>query len=70
MENSFEALITSYIEDKVGISENFLSNDLANSLKHFPLNQKLTNCSRNRQFRVIAYDTAVRVIPFIGWIKA
>jgi SM-20-related protein len=32
MENSFEALITSYIED-VGISENFLSNDLANSLK-------------------------------------
>jgi SM-20-related protein len=32
-----EALITSYIEDKVGISENFLSNDLANSLKKFTL---------------------------------
>jgi SM-20-related protein len=31
MKNSFEALITSYIEDKVGISENFKQRP--NSLK-------------------------------------
>lgn len=33
MENSFEDLIASYIENKVGISEHFLSTDLANNLK-------------------------------------
>lgn len=34
MENSFETLIASYIENKVGISEHFLSDDLANHLKN------------------------------------
>jgi SM-20-related protein len=33
MENSFETLIASYIENKVGISEHFLSDALANNLK-------------------------------------
>jgi SM-20-related protein len=33
MENSFETLIASYIENKVGISEHFLSDELANHLK-------------------------------------
>jgi SM-20-related protein len=33
MENSFETLISSYIENKVGISEHFLSDALANNLK-------------------------------------
>ncbi len=33
MEASFETLIASYIENKVGISEDFLSNELANHLK-------------------------------------
>lgn len=33
MENNFEDLIASYIESKVGISEHFLSTDLANNLK-------------------------------------
>jgi SM-20-related protein len=33
MENSFEDLIASYIENKVGISEHFLSDALANHLK-------------------------------------
>ncbi len=33
MENSFEDLISSYIENKVGISKDFLSPELANHLK-------------------------------------
>lgn len=33
MENSFEILIASYIKNKVGISEDFLSDELANHLK-------------------------------------
>lgn len=33
MENSFETLIASYIENKVGISEHFISDALANHLK-------------------------------------
>jgi len=42
MENSFEALIATYIENNVGISENFLSDALANNLKLnlLALNQK------------------------------
>ena len=42
MENSFEALIATYIENKVGISEHFLSTNLANNLKQnlIFLNQK------------------------------
>ncbi|PKB18873.1 2OG-Fe(II) oxygenase family protein [Flavobacterium sp. 5] len=33
MINNFETLISTYIENRVGISEHFLSNDLANNLK-------------------------------------
>jgi len=33
MNVSFETLITSYVEDKVGIAENFLSHDLCHNLK-------------------------------------
>lgn len=33
MENTFETLIATYIENKVGISEHFLSDELANNLK-------------------------------------
>ncbi|HEU4788466.1 MAG TPA: 2OG-Fe(II) oxygenase family protein [Flavobacterium sp.] len=63
MENSFEALITTYIENKVGISENFLSNDLANNLK-----QNLRTLNKNSQLAAagignsekLAYDGAIR----------
>lgn len=42
MENSFETLIATYIKNKVGISENFLSDALANNLKQnlIALNQE------------------------------
>lgn len=42
MENNFEALIASYIENSVGISEHFLSDELANHLKEnlLSLNRK------------------------------
>jgi SM-20-related protein len=38
MEHNFETLIASYIENKVGIAENFISNELANHLKENLLN--------------------------------
>jgi SM-20-related protein len=44
MENSFETLIASYIENKVGISEHFLSDELANNLK-----QNLLSLNDNNQ---------------------
>jgi SM-20-related protein len=63
MENGFEDLIATYIENKVGISENFLSNDLANNLKQnlFALN----NASRLAQAGIgnsekLSYDGAIR----------
>jgi Rps23 Pro-64 3,4-dihydroxylase Tpa1-like proline 4-hydroxylase len=63
MENSFEDLITTYIENKVGISEHFLSNDLANNLK-----QNLYNLNKNSQLSAagignsekLSYDGAIR----------
>jgi SM-20-related protein len=63
MENSFEALIASYIENKVGISENFLSDDLANNLKEnlYKLNkQDLLIAAGTGNSQVIAYDSAIR----------
>lgn len=63
MENSFEALITSYIDNKVGISEHFLSDDLANNLKKnlLALNQQdLLITAGTGNSEVIAYDSAVR----------
>ena len=63
MENSFEALITTYINNKVGISENFLSDELANNLKQnlLGLNQQdLLITAGTGNSEVIAYDSAVR----------
>nr|WP_315200003.1 2OG-Fe(II) oxygenase [uncultured Flavobacterium sp.] len=63
MENSFEDLIATYIENKVGISENFLSNDLANNLK-----QNLSSLNKNSLLaqagignsEKLSYDGAIR----------
>jgi SM-20-related protein len=44
MENSFETLIASYIENKVGISEHFLTDKLANHLK-----ENLLSLNNNNQ---------------------
>jgi Rps23 Pro-64 3,4-dihydroxylase Tpa1-like proline 4-hydroxylase len=63
MENSFEALIATYIDNKVGISENFLSDELANNLKQnlLALNQQdLLITAGTGNSEVIAYDSAVR----------
>ncbi|TDE30608.1 2OG-Fe(II) oxygenase [Flavobacterium ranwuense] len=63
MENCFEALIATYIENKVGISENFLSTDLANNLKQnlLTLNQKslLMEAGIGNSEKV-SYDGAIR----------
>jgi Rps23 Pro-64 3,4-dihydroxylase Tpa1-like proline 4-hydroxylase len=63
MENSFEALIATYIENKVGISENFLSNELANSLKQnlIALNENsLLLAAGIGNTDKLSYDSAVR----------
>lgn len=63
MENSFEDLIASYIENKVGISEHFLSDALANSLKQnlMDLNREsLLTAAGTGNSDAISYDTAVR----------
>jgi SM-20-related protein len=63
MEKNFEALIASYIENKVGIAENFLSDELANNLKEnlYKLNEKdLLIAAGTGNSQVIAYDSAVR----------
>jgi Rps23 Pro-64 3,4-dihydroxylase Tpa1-like proline 4-hydroxylase len=63
MENSFEALIATYIENKVGISDHFLSTNLANNLKQnlIALNQQslLTEAGTGNS-ETISYDSAVR----------
>lgn len=63
MENSFEALIATYIENKVGISEHFLSTNLANNLKQnlIVLNQKslLVEAGIGNSEKV-SYDGAIR----------
>lgn len=63
MENSFEDLIASYIENKVGISEHFLSDALANSLKQnlMDLNREsLLTAAGTGNSDAISYDTTVR----------
>lgn len=63
MKNNFEALIASYIENKVGISENFLSDDLANNLKQnlLALQQKsLLIEAGTGNSELISYDSTVR----------
>ncbi|RDI55037.1 2OG-Fe(II) oxygenase [Flavobacterium glaciei] len=63
MENSFEDLIASYIENKVGICDHFLSTDLANNLKQnlIVLNQKslLMEAGIGNSEKV-SYDGAIR----------
>lgn len=63
MENNFETLIATYIENKVGISEHFLSNTLANNLKLnlIALNTKslLVEAGIGNAEKVI-YDGAIR----------
>ncbi len=63
MEKNFEALIASYIENKVGISEHFLSDELTDNLKQnlFSLNnQSLLKDAGTGNSDAIAYDSAVR----------
>jgi Rps23 Pro-64 3,4-dihydroxylase Tpa1-like proline 4-hydroxylase len=63
MENSFEALIATYIENKVGISEYFLSTELANNLKQNLLdlnaNSLLLDAGVGNSEKV-TYDGAIR----------
>jgi Rps23 Pro-64 3,4-dihydroxylase Tpa1-like proline 4-hydroxylase len=63
MENSFEALIATYIENKVGISEQFLGTELANNLKQnlLDLNAKslLLDAGIGNSAKV-TYDGAIR----------
>lgn len=63
MENNFEALIATFIENKVGISEHFLSTKLANSLKQnlIALNQKsLLMAAGIGNSEKLSYDGAIR----------
>nr|WP_315214459.1 2OG-Fe(II) oxygenase family protein [uncultured Flavobacterium sp.] len=63
MENNFEALIATFIENKVGISEHFLSSKLANSLKQnlIALNQKsLLMAAGIGNSDKLSYDGAIR----------
>ena len=63
MENNFEALIATFIENKVGISEHFLSTKLANSLKQnlIVLNQKsLLMAAGIGNSEKLSYDGAIR----------
>ena len=63
MEKNFEDLIASYIENKVGISEHFLTDELANNLKQnlYSLNEKnLLKEAGTGNSDAIAYDSAVR----------
>lgn len=63
MEKNFEALIASYIENKVGISEHFLTDELANNLKQnlYSLNERnLLKEAGTGNSEAIAYDSAVR----------
>ncbi|MCL6460944.1 MAG: 2OG-Fe(II) oxygenase [Flavobacterium micromati] len=63
MENKFEELIASYIENKVGIAEHFLSDSLASGLKQNLLllnQQNLLIEAGTGNSNVISYDSAVR----------
>ena len=63
MENSFETLIASYIENKVGISQHFLSDELANHLKENLLSlhndNKLLTAGTGNADKLI-HNTAIR----------
>ncbi len=73
MENGFEDLIASYIENKVGISEHFLSPELTNHLKQnlLDLNQKsLLMAAGIGNSEKLSYDGAIRsdsIYCFRNW---
>ena len=72
MENNFEELIASYIENKVGILEHFLSDALANSLKQnlLDLNQRsLLIDAEPATHKLFIMTARLEVILFIAWIK-
>ncbi|WP_395077283.1 2OG-Fe(II) oxygenase [Flavobacterium sp.] len=63
MENSFETLIASYIENNVGISDHFLSDELANHLKEnlLSLNHKnLLQTAGTGNADKLIHNTAIR----------
>jgi Rps23 Pro-64 3,4-dihydroxylase Tpa1-like proline 4-hydroxylase len=63
MENGFEDLIASYIENKIGISEHFLSAELLNNLKQnlLDLNQRsLLNEARIGNSEKLSYNSTIR----------
>ncbi len=63
MENSFEDLIATYIENKVGISEHFLSDELAMNLKQNLLTLNNENLLKNAGIGnsvIVSYDEAIR----------
>lgn len=63
MENTFEELIASYIQNKVGMAEHFLSDALAMGLKQNLLllnQQNLLIDAGTGNSNVISYDSAVR----------
>lgn len=63
MEDSFEALIATFIENKVGISEHFLSDTLANNLKLHLLalnTQRLLTAAGIGNLEKLSYDGAIR----------
>jgi SM-20-related protein len=63
MKHSFETLIASYIKDKVGISEHFLSDELANHLKDNLLalnHKKLMLTAGTGNAEKLIHNTAVR----------
>ena len=63
MKHSFETLIASYIKDKVGISEHFLSDELANHLKDNLLalnHKKLMIIAGTGNAEKLIHNTAMR----------
>ena len=63
MENSFETLIASYIQNKVGISQHFLSNELSNHLKENLLslhNEKKLITAGTGNAEKFIHNTAIR----------
>ncbi|WP_310554659.1 2OG-Fe(II) oxygenase [Flavobacterium sp.] len=63
MENSFETLIASYIENGVGIAEHFISNELGNHLKENLLslyNKKLLLAAGTGNDKKLTHNALVR----------
>ncbi|MCG9792809.1 2OG-Fe(II) oxygenase [Flavobacterium algicola] len=63
MENSFEALITTYIDSKVGMSKNFLTTDLSNNLRQniLKLQEKsMLTAAGVGSANMISYDSEIR----------